>query len=70
MGPAKTLAKQIVRIRNQREKIYKMKGSLGGVKGQLTTVVAHQTVAKSMQTVIEKKNRNAIQIFKFASFRY
>lgn len=49
-GAAKTLAKEIVRIRQQKEKIYKMRGQLGAVSTRTTTMAAQQKVAKSMGT--------------------
>jgi len=47
---AKQLAKEIVRIRNQRTKIYSMKGKLSGVAAHATTVQTQHTMVKSMST--------------------
>ena len=40
MGSAKILAKELVRIRTQREKIYNMKATLSGVSMRTTTMGA------------------------------
>jgi len=50
MTAAKQLAKEVVRIRTQRTKIYSMKGKLSGVQAHTTSMQANQTVMKSMVT--------------------
>eukprot|EP01114_Cavostelium_apophysatum_P011842 TRINITY_DN26368_c0_g1_i1.p1 TRINITY_DN26368_c0_g1~~TRINITY_DN26368_c0_g1_i1.p1 ORF type:complete len:210 (+),score=36.34 TRINITY_DN26368_c0_g1_i1:62-691(+) len=45
---AKVLAKEIVRIRGQRDKIYMMKGQLSSVSTRTTTMAANQTIASGM----------------------
>jgi charged multivesicular body protein 2A len=44
MGSAKILAKELVRIRGQREKIYNMKATLSGVSTRTTTMAAQSYV--------------------------
>jgi len=45
---AKSMAKELVRVRKQREKLYGMKSKLSGVNSRTTTMQASQTIAKSM----------------------
>eukprot|EP01118_Nematostelium_gracile_P018938 TRINITY_DN8580_c0_g1_i1.p1 TRINITY_DN8580_c0_g1~~TRINITY_DN8580_c0_g1_i1.p1 ORF type:complete len:202 (+),score=71.20 TRINITY_DN8580_c0_g1_i1:31-636(+) len=45
---AKTMAKELIRLRGQRDKIYAMKGQLSGVQSRTTTMQASATIAKSM----------------------
>jgi len=45
---AKTMAKELIRIRKQKEKLLSAKTQLSGVSSRVTTMSANQTVAKSM----------------------